>query len=457
MIKIPRRLDDLVPTAAIEKVLDVLNQPELYQGVKDAVGKGVKDVNPVEKMQSAWQQTRMWLEEVAVGRSATQPSEIINASGQIFNSQFSGLPTLPVVAYGYAKAASTYRGHDAESARAHQIVQSLTSAKYATFTSSVYASLLAATTAIGVKRIAVANSDQVRLPALGNIGSMLDMLPTEIARVGATSGANEAAWQSAVSDASTAILLVSPNGLDDASNRTQRKAALDVAKRADAKVIEILADGVLNSQLASSTGLVDVRAHIDEGVTAILPLNAILGAPAGCLVAGNEPNLSNLATLATNMGIELSTAGLSAAANSLQMHGSDNELDSGSQMLFDVNLDNLKDRARRMAVQVNDFGPIESAREVEQTVALGPAPWNCHKFPTWSVELTPRDSSELINRMQGQSSSSSIAFDQQDGKFLLHLRFVPAGRDHEIVNILTALTDNQGQESQEDATPSGES
>lgn len=443
MIKIPRRLDDLVPTAAIEKVLDVLNQPELYQGVKDAVGKSVKEVNPVEKMQSAWQQTRMWLEEVTVGRSSTQPAEVINASGQVFSERFAGLPTLPVVAYGYAKATSTYRCRDSEVARVQQVARSLTSAKHNSFASSLYASLLTAVSTTGVKRIVVANSDQVRLPALGSIGSILDSLPVDIVRVGATNGTTEADWESAVKDSGTAIVLVSPNGQDRNTSGTQRSSALDVARRAEAAVIEVLADGVLNREVASKTGLTDAIVRIDDGSTIILPLSGLLGAPAGCLIAGNNSNLSSFDSVASNLGVSLSTAEMSAAANALQTHGSDSELDAGSQMLFDASLDNLKDRARRIAIQLNDFGPIESAREVEHSVALGPPPWNNHKFPTWSVELTARDSAELVRRMQGENSSSSVAFDQQDGKYLLHLRFVPASRDHELVNILTALTDAQ--------------
>lgn len=444
MIKIPRRLDDLVPTAAIEKVLDVLNQPELYQGMKDAVGKGVKDINPVEKMQSAWQQTRIWLEEVATGGPVKgQPREVINASGSLFGNGLAGLPMLPIVAYGHAKAASSYRDSGVEQTRAQSIAQSVSGAKFAAFARTLQASLCSVTTVLKGKRVVIATSDLVRLPGLGSVGDILKSLNVEVATVGASSGASATDWQDAFSSSSDILLIVSPSGLDNQSRLQQRDMAIEAASRSNSPVVELLADGVFNPAISQKVGLVDAKARIDGGSTVIVPVDLFLGGPSCQLIASSNSAFVSVTQLIEDTGASLPTAELSSASTALQMHGSEAEVDAVSEQLCEANVENLRDRAKRMAVQLDDFGPIKSACAVEAVVPLGPGPWNQHRLPTWSVELTPSDPDLLKKRMSGRDADTVIAYAEQDGKILLHLRFVPASRDHELVNILSALEDSE--------------
>lgn len=443
MIKIPRRLDDLVPTAAIEKVLDVLNQPELYQGVKDAVGKSVKDINPVDKMQSAWQQTRIWLEEFTTsGPVKGQPREIINASGSLFGNGLVGIPMLPVIAYGHAKAASSYRLVGVEQTRAQSIAKSVSGAKHAVLVRTLHAALCSVTTVLKTQRVVVATSDLVRLPGLGSIGDILKSLNVETVMVGASSGASASDWQDAFSSSSDILLIVSPNGLDNQSRLQQRDTAIEAATRCGSPVVELLADGVFNRAISQKVDLVDAKARIDAGSTVIVPMDLFLGGPSSQLVASSSAAFASANELVDSLGASLATAELSAASNALQMHGADAEVDAVSEQLCEANLENLRDRARRMAVQLDDFGPIESACAAEAIVPLGPGPWNHHRLPTWSVELTPRDEDLLKARMSGRAADTVISYAEQDGKILLHLRFVPANRDHELVNIISALEDS---------------
>ncbi len=52
MVKIPTKLEELLPPAAFGKILDVLNQPTLSGAVRDALNRvGIKDASPVEQVQ----------------------------------------------------------------------------------------------------------------------------------------------------------------------------------------------------------------------------------------------------------------------------------------------------------------------------------------------------------------------------------------------------------------------
>ena len=53
-MRIPRRLDEILPAAAMEKFLDVLQQPDISGKVRDALHRvGLQDNSPLDKVKEA--------------------------------------------------------------------------------------------------------------------------------------------------------------------------------------------------------------------------------------------------------------------------------------------------------------------------------------------------------------------------------------------------------------------
>jgi hypothetical protein len=123
MAKIPTRLEDLLPIAAFERVLDALNRPELSQKVREAVGKvGLREMNPLEQVQDAWQQARSWLESINL-RGERASSQIINASGCLFPSQDNRLPMANSTSLSLAQSAVSFHDRAHCLSRAEEVVQ----------------------------------------------------------------------------------------------------------------------------------------------------------------------------------------------------------------------------------------------------------------------------------------------------------------------------------------------
>ena len=104
MVKIPTKFEDLLPPAALGKILEVLNQPALSGAVRDALHRvGIKDASPVEQVQEAWQQARDWVGQLAnrmVNPVQANP-QLINATGELARAEWQGFPMAPSVAEAY--------------------------------------------------------------------------------------------------------------------------------------------------------------------------------------------------------------------------------------------------------------------------------------------------------------------------------------------------------------------
>lgn len=454
MFKLPRRIDELLPSGAVEKVLDVVHRPDLYQGVKDAIGKvGGKEINPLEKMQNAWQQTRLWLDSLSSSDPAAQSSQqIINATGQLFCDQFGSPPTAPIVAFAFAKAASSYRDKAKSQARAEAIARKCTEAEHSCWLTSVWAAVSVFVKSTPVDSIVIARSDALRIGSFGDVGKMLEQLGLPIAEVGASNGAAAEEWTVALQSKTQLLVIVSPNGLGREQAAQQRSEALAAAKAVGAASLEIAADGVLSQTLASDHGFPAVSQRLHAGVSAIvIPTHFLLAGPVGALLASNRKEAAACPVLASQLGVAMQGAELSMAASAAQLHCTPDATESGAAALLAVNPDNLKNRASRLALQLKGIGSITHAEELQRQGQLGPTIWSGYQFPTWVVAVQADDAKQLRERL-AQGMPYGIAVAPTANGFEIDLRFVPAELDHEIVRAFSGDDETTSASQGEEAT-----
>ena len=145
----------------------------------------------------------------------------------------------------------------------------------------------------------------------------------------------------------------------------------------------------------SRYGLPDVRQCLSQGADVVVwPLHLLLGGPSGALVIGDAELVAPLARSAEISGLLLGGANLSAATVALQLgaiqHDALNQdAQAGAVAQLLSNPDNLKNRARRLAVQLSGVGEIGQAVECDHETPLGPSPWNRYRLLSWGVRSGP--------------------------------------------------------------------
>ncbi len=450
MVKIPKRLEELLPAAAMEKVLDVLQQPGISGTVRDALNKvGLKDANPLGQVQDAWQQARSWLDALAsqVGE-AKQPASVINATGQLFRPEFTGVPLASSVAYGYAKSAAAFQLHAAVEARANQVARGVLGGTHVWLNAPLATLQLlqiqpATSARPRVSKIVVSRADLVRISGWGDVRSMLTAGGGQIVEVGAANGATSRDWSAAFEASTDVLLLVSPNNLDAAAAKVHRDAAIAAAKQAGATVVELLLDGVVNAALATDFGFPDAASRLAHGTDVVLlPANFLLSGPPGTLVVGQAKMVEALTEAADLHEARLQGAQLAACSLALQLASLCDEVEAGIQGQLMTNANNLKNRARRLAIQLGDTRLVSTAVEVERTCDLGPAPWDRYQLHNWAVRLTPRETEDgaaerlrrqLLGGERDDGTGVAIAAAVEGDALLIDLRFVAPEDDHEIV------------------------
>lgn len=428
----------------MEKMVDVLQQPELSGAVRDALNRvGLRENNPLDRVKDAWQQARSWLESLAatVGGNQETPSTL-NATGQLLGGAFSGVPSVASVAYGYAKAAMDFQDTlQAERTAAAAVASNFSGSKAVWMSSTAEALRLLANSDLASDGVLIARADAVRIPGLGDVRGMLAECQRPLIEVGAANGSTADDWNNALSGERQLVVLTSPNSLSSAEAATHRQTALAAAKSKGAKVIEVLADGVLNPQLIEKYRFPDPRQHLASGADVVLlPMHLLMGGPQSVVVVGDSHLLDRVRKTSEICGTQLSGAGLVAAAIALQISALPEESESGLLARLLANPENLKNRARRIAVQLSGVGEVAEALEIEHNSALGGTPWNRYTLRSWSVRLKPKTNLESLQRELTAGAARqglSIATAQEPDALLLNLRFVPPQSDHELVSALS--------------------
>ncbi len=445
MVKIPTKFEDLLPPVALGKILEVLNQPALSGAVREALHRvGIKDASPVEQVQEAWQQARDWVGQLAnrmVSPVHANP-QLINATGELARSEWHGFPMAPSVAEAFGTHAVNFHHACRLEEAANRAALQMTQAEDVFFASSLAAAIQLTQSAF--ESCAVSRADTVRVPGFGDLGAMLKDSCKQLHEVGATNGATEQDWSRTITHSNQALFLVSPNSLPQGDSDAQRLSALKIAKSTGAAVLELLIDGhIAPNSTESSFRFPVVHEQMQSGTTAvIMPLDGLLGGPAGACILGSAKLIKTLRNHPAANWLGLRGASLAAATAALERAAANsNALDTGVLDLLRSNIANLRDRAKRLTLQFANSEHVSQAELLERSVALGPSPWNRYVGPSVAVALTPRkDLNSLIATLHNGERGPSILCVEHGEKVLLDLRFVLPRDDHQIVKTLSGTS-----------------
>ncbi|MFO1064667.1 MAG: hypothetical protein U0892_12455 [Pirellulales bacterium] len=442
MVKFPTRFDELLPPAAVSRVLDLLSQPNLSSTVREALNKvGLKDANPVGQIQEAWRQARGWVESVAqqvLHQTEASPA-VINATGRLFDARWSSLPCDSVVVQSMAAAAVSFQDQNLLEKYAERTAVESTGAQAAATACSISAlcgAFLSSKCAAG--GIVISRSDIVRLPGSIDLRHLLSGL-TRVTEVGAVNGAGADEWKQALISDSQLVVLVSPNNLTSEEAGEQRTAALAAARSKGCKVVEILFDAVLDEQKSLfevwiASGIEPYPVRID---LVLCPLDHLIGGPTGAVAVGRAEMVTAIRDKIHEQGLKLCGPSAAGAAVALGTKSDTSAASSVMRMLL-TNEENLKDRARRIALQLNNSTYIETAEAVTSENRLGPSPWTQYRLIGHAVSLVPRggDAAALQSLLASGKLGPAIWSNVENNRVMFELRWVDPADDHLIVSSL---------------------
>ncbi len=449
MVKFPIRLDEILPTSAMEKLLDVLQQPDISGKVREAMHKvGLNDSSALDRVRDAWQQARGWIDSLTDSdRGLVDAQLTLNATGQLLSKTFCSVPFAPSVAYGYAKAAANCQVTSVAARNAQASVESTLGSHATLWMNSVSEAMRVLVSCDQARDgIVLSRTDAVRIAGVGDVRAMLAASSNPLIEVGAANGVTAEDWQSCLNSDRQVLVLASPNNLAHSEAASHRTQAVSAARAQGARIIELLADGVIAADPNRQMLFPVVRECLASGVdVVVLPMHVLMGGP-GVLVVGDAKLVDSARKTAETLGATLVGAGLAAATIAVQQSASGQAAESGVAAQLQINPENLKNRAHRLAVQLAGIGEIAEAAEVELTSSIGPSPWNRYQLTSFGVRLRPKNSlDDLVSHLDRSAGKRGIRLEstREADAVMLNLRFIPPEHDHEIVQVAMGVNEEK--------------
>lgn len=443
MAKIPTRLEDLIPVGAYEKVVDLLQRPDLSGRLREALGKvGLKELNPLEQVQDAWQQAKTWLGSLAdLEKPASQLR--INATGCLFSVQWDRVPMIPTVGFSWARNSSAFLDRQQCLQRSSEVMDRSLGVKQCAWLSDPLSAFQCLSRAIG-KTVVIARCDCVRVAGLGDVRAMLAAFGNSLQEIGAINGASEQDWAAALAGTAGAIvLLASPSGLPRDQWAEHRAKAIAAARLHGAKVVELLVDGCFSRDLCTAIGFPHPVDRLEQGANIVMvPTHCLVGGARGLVCLGETDGVQAIINLAGSTGCELDCAGISANLLAVQLATLAGEVDCGLISALSANPDNLRNRSQRLAIQLQGLGPIQSAEVVESKHSLGPSPWDQYHLSNSVIAMqTNQEPKAICDQLRNGVLTDGTAIETRwtDSRLTIDLRFVPVDDDHRIVLALKSI------------------
>ncbi len=184
----------------------------------------------------------------------------------------------------------------------------------------------------------------------------------------------------------------------------------------------------------------------------------LLGGPQCGIIVGRRAAVQRIAKHPMMRAMRVDKVTLSALAATLRLY---RDLEQAEQSipllsLLSTPLENLENRARRIAPQIAAASAVASAEAMEDRAMLGGGSMPTREIPTWCVAITPESASvDQFARSLRIASPSVFGRVQQD-RLLVDLRTVLPKQDGEIVEVVSSLGGRSADPLADDELPEAE-
>jgi L-seryl-tRNA(Ser) seleniumtransferase len=446
MFRIPSGLQQLLPPLAANKLVELMNQPNLASAVREAAQKlGWQDANAPAQVQELWHQAKQWFESAVVSPESTDAprSAFLNGTGEIFSSSVAGIP-LPTGIAELASRTVGYASVDAiEKATIRKLCE-LSGAEDALVVHNVEQAIrLLAKLEEAKDGWIIPRSDFVSWSARSHLGSCLSESAIPILTVGSINHCSIAELRAAIRGTRHGVLRQSPNPVVEKASSTRSSVEdlyTDLRKeqlQAGVVYAEVLFDGVLHELKEANFHHTNIRQRFSSGTDlVIVPGDRLLGGPSCGIVLGSKSMIASLTEQAERQGVKAHPLICALLGNVLDLQKDFvqwRQLPVGAMLLN--SLANLRDRAKRLQFQIQDCAEVVSCEIVESNAAIGDYLWSSDKLPGIALAISFKSGvKEWLADVQREKGLTVIAH-QSDDRLVIQLRSIDPADDRLLADL----------------------
>jgi L-seryl-tRNA(Ser) seleniumtransferase len=438
-MRLPSILKDLLPSDSVKQLMDLVNQPNLVSGLKDAAQQlGWKEAWGTTQLQHAMMQTKKWM-DVFQSRWTSENHETlrlgVNATGQLFSSRWSSVPlssqaisTFAVIAGGYTEPAAITQD-------LHRILIELTGAQACLVTHNVEQALTLLRQGLAAnKRWAIPRADAIRLASGSDLAALLSFNGSSVIEAGASNACSAEDYAQAIAAGAGALLCVEPSRLPKATLPSEN-AAMQAAKEHWIPVVELLLNGSLIdlSSIAMEAPIVSDR--LKSGVDAVVfPGDGWVGGPPCGIIVGKEAFIKPLVDQSIRLGM-MAQPLLLGTLHAALVAGKD--LDAWKQtplgLMASNGVENLHQRAKRLAIQLDGLPTVLGVTADVSPFAVASSPMELTSIDSGVLRVEPQGISAKELQAKLAKRETPIWCLADDRSIAIVLRTVEPSDDQEIV------------------------
>ena len=380
---------------------------------------------------------------------------VINATGIILHT---GLGRAPLAEAAVQAMVDIARGYasvevDVESGERSQRVQAvekllrqLTGAEAAAVVNNNAAATMLSLAALAAGKEAVVSRGE--LIEIGGSFRLTDIMSASGARlreVGTTNKTRLADYESAIGEETAALLKVHTSNyvVQGFAEETSLDELVALGRRHNLPVIHDIGSGALfDLAKYGISGEPVASESIKAGADLVMfSGDKLLGGPQCGIIVGRKNLVQKIARHTRMRAVRVDKLTLAALAATLRLYRDTETAERSIPILslLATPIENLKNRAERLAPQLAASTSIASAETLADTAYLGGGSVPAQKLSTWCVALTPAKGSVDALALTLRSGMPSIFGRVHQGKLWLDLRSVLPWQDMQIVDVLRSL------------------
>lgn len=450
-------VNELLESPPLQKLVDRASHNVVVSGVRafledfrDEVQSAAADMR-VPTAHELAERIADWI--VKKEQPALQP--VINATGILLHTGLGRAPWPPeaveavaVNAPGYCSVELDLRsGQRSQRVLAvEQLLRQLTGAEAACVVNNNAAATLLTLTALAKTReVVVSRGQLIEIGGSFRLPDVMSSAGAVLREVGTTNKTRIEDYEAAIGEQTAALLRVHTSNFQvvgfTAVPTLEELAA--VGRRHQLPVIDDIGSGALIDFAQFSVQGEPVAARsIQNGADLVLfSGDKLLGGPQCGIIVGRRALVERISAHPMMRALRLDKALLAGLAATLRLYRDPKQAQREIPLLalLATSLDNLRNRAERLAPQLGSSAHVTSAEAMPDVTYLGGGSVPTQQIPTWCIALTP--AGQTVNELARElrSGHPAVVGRIHQDRLLLDLRSVLPSQDAQLVDVMGNL------------------
>ncbi len=450
-------VNELLETPPLQGLVDRVSHNVVVSGIRNFLGNlrndlqsaaaDIKVPNPVDLAE----RIANWIS------SEDQPSlrAVINATGILLHTGLGRAPlaedavkAICEVAQGYASVEVDLNSGERSQrvAAVEKLLKELTGAEAAAIVNNNAAATLITLTALAKdKEVIVSRGQLIEIGGSFRLPDVMTASGAKLHEVGTTNKARISDYASAINQETAALMRVHTSNfvVVGFTQEVTLKELVALGAKRHLPVIDDIGSGALvDFSKYGVSGEPVASESIRAGADVVLfSGDKLVGGPQCGIIVGRKSLVDKVAKHPLMRAMRVDKITLASLAATLRLYRDPETAEQAVPLLslLSASIDNLKNRAARLAPQLAATSAIAAAEPVEDQSMLGGGSLPTQVIPTWCIALTPSKGSVDKLASDLRSASPAIFGRVQSDRLLLDLRSVFPKQDQQIIAILESF------------------